>query len=85
MDLYIGIILASFSRSGTVPVSIDLLNMFVNGMQTVCFISFSISDVILSCPELFLRFKESMQVIIYCGSVGAINILIENSQRFVEF
>ena len=64
LDLYIGIILASFSRSGTVPVSSDLLNMFVNGMQIVFFISFSVADVILSCPELFLRFKESMQVII---------------------
>ena len=42
------------------PVSSDLLNMFVNGIQTVFFIYFSISDVILSCPELFLHFKEAM-------------------------
>jgi hypothetical protein len=56
----------------------------VSGEAMSCFISFNKDDVILSCPELYLCFMESMHLISSCVSVGAINIF-QLCEKIAEF
>ena len=57
LDLYIGIILAIFSKSGMSPVSRDLLIRIVSSGASSVFKLFISIDVSLSGPQLFFWFQ----------------------------
>ena len=87
---YIGITLAVFKVLGISPVSMDLFIIVVKGPQTAKLILFRNTELIPSCPVLFLLFILLIIFSISIGSVGDKNIelwfglvLMYSLQRFV--
>ena len=74
LALYIGMTFASFCDFGTIPFERDLFIRIDTGRTISCFISLVKKDN-PSCPELFLRLSELINVLISYGSVGAKNML----------